>query len=291
MPSRNRHTCGPCGYSTASKRDYAKHLVTQKHRALGTDYPQAADIEREHACAGCGRAYKHRGSLYNHQRACAVKSESQWLREQVGELQALLKLVIPNVGDRVIRDNQIAVNVFLNERCAGAQPFGAFVERIQVSLDELLATNRLGFSRGISDILVDRLEKLEVTERPFHCVDPVEPRFYVKEGAGWEQDRGEKVTTAIGSIARKQVASIKEWEAEHPGWHEDPQQTEMYMSMVRTVTAGSNDSEIAGNQREAMKHVASASALRLTPPETAVEAANASGSISKGSRTRGGELR
>jgi hypothetical protein len=271
MPSRNRHTCGPCGYSTASKRDYEKHLATRKHHTLGPDAPPAVDPEREHVCAGCGRAYKHRGSLYNHQRSCSAKSESQWLREQVGELQALLKLVIPNVGDRVIRDNQIAVNVFLNERCGGAQPFGAFVERIQVSLDELLATSRLGFSRGISDILVDRLEKLEVTERPFHCVDPVEPCFYVKESAGWEQDRGEKVTTAIGSIARKQVASIKEWEAEHPGWHEDPHQTEMYMSMVRTVTAGSNDTEIAGNQREAMRHVASAGTLRLRPPVASLE--------------------
>lgn len=252
---------------------------------------QASDPEREHVCSGCGRAYKHRGSLYNHQRTCAAKSENQWLREQVGELQELLKLVIPNVGNRVIRDNHIAVNVFLNERCAEAQPFGAFVERIQVSLDELMATSRVGFSRGISDILVDRLGKLEVTERPFHCVDPVEPCFYVKESAGWEQDRGEKVTTAIGSIARKQVASIKEWEAAHPGWHEDHEQTEMYMSMVRTVTSGSSDREIAGNEREAMKHVASASALRLTPPEAAVEATNASGSISKGSRTRGGGLR
>lgn len=262
--------CENCDYSTSSKRDYEKHLSTRKHLS-GNKYVKIQPKSPLPFSCECGRTYKHRGSLYNHrkkcQQSCVVvppkeKSsndpEKEWLKEQIEEMRELMKMMIPKMGDQVIKDNKIAVNVFLNEQCKDAVNFADFVDQITVSIEDLLLTKQIGYSGGISNILIKHLNGMQVSDRPIHCSDQSQMKFHVKEVCGWNEDNGQCVDSAIATITHKQIATIKRWESAYPKWDEDPRQTEEYALMVRRVMGGSTDEEVLRNKKEIVRNVGDA---------------------------------
>jgi len=284
-----KFVCKACDYSTSSRKDFAKHERTRKHAlSVGCNKIQPKNPPSEPAgfeCI-CGKVYKHRGSLHTHRKKCATylanegaesthsqDAEKEWLREQVEEMRELMKLMIPKMGDHVIRDNKIAVNVFLNEKCKDAINFNDFVDRISVSLEDLLLTKQIGYSQGVSNILIRHLNGMAATDRPIHCTDQAKMRFYVKQMQGWNEEDGGTVGTAIASITQKQIATIKTWEAQFPNWHQNAAQTEEYATMVRRVMGGSTDAEVERNRVEILRKVSGAVGI-----DSAIAIANSSGS-------------
>lgn len=275
------YRCDACDYTTCSRKDFAKHERTRKHaHSKGYNQIQPKNPSSPYRCI-CGREYKHRGSLHNHKKTCSFvtaamqnpepvvitssdnqeDTEKEWLREQVAEMRELMKLMIPNIGDRVIKDNKIAVNVFLNEKCKDAVNFNDFVDRISVSLEDLLLTKQIGYSQGVSNILIRHLNDMAATDRPIHCSDQAKMRFYVKQMKGWNEEDSGTVGTAIASITQKQIATIKTWESQYPNWHRDAGQTEEYATMVRRVMGGSTDEEVEKNRNEIIRNVSGAVSL------------------------------
>ena len=72
--------CDKCDYSTCNKKDYNKHILTQKHKILTNDLqkspkipknPQLLGYEINNICE-CGNVYKHRQSLFNHKKKCLL---------------------------------------------------------------------------------------------------------------------------------------------------------------------------------------------------------------------------
>ena len=60
--------CKPCEYHTSNKKDYNKHLLTQKH-LHDKKHDKAEPSKREYLC-DCGKQYTHRASLWNHKKHC-----------------------------------------------------------------------------------------------------------------------------------------------------------------------------------------------------------------------------
>jgi hypothetical protein len=58
------YKCEFCEYETIKKCDYHKHLNTLKHN-VNTEYTTKLLI-----CKNCGKTYKHRSSLWRHQKTC-----------------------------------------------------------------------------------------------------------------------------------------------------------------------------------------------------------------------------
>ena len=297
--------CNACDYNTSSRRDFKKHLATRKH-AISKEYVQIQPKSPLRYRCECGRAYRHRGSLFNHRRKCdggaerevveasplpaadpqAVDADEEkaWLREQIKEMRELMKMMIPNIGDHVVKDNQIAVNVFLNDKCKDAVNFQDFVDQISVSIEDLLLTKRIGYSQGVSNILIRHLNDMHATDRPIHCSDRSKMRFYVKEVRGWNEDDGVSVGNAIASITQKQIATIKTWEAQYPNWHQHAGQTEEYATMVRRVMGGSTDEEVEKNRKEILRSVGGAVNLNsvLSLQNTVVSGGAASSNTTNG---------
>jgi len=72
-------TCLNCDYVTCNKKDYNKHISTQKHKILTNDLqkipkiPDCANsiVIKNNICE-CGNVYKHRQSLYKHKKFCEL---------------------------------------------------------------------------------------------------------------------------------------------------------------------------------------------------------------------------
>ena len=60
---------------------------------------------------------------------------------------------------------------FLNEQCKDALTMNQFIDSIQVTLDNLDVTKNKGISEGISNIIMENMNKLSIHERPVPCTD------------------------------------------------------------------------------------------------------------------------
>ena len=118
-----------------------------------------------------------------------------------------------------VNNNRFSINMFLNEQCKDAINFTEFIDKIEVSHEDLENNAQLGFVDGISKILVDNLKQLSVYERPIHCTDIKREIMYIKDDNEWQKEKAvvkEKLSQAIKSISRKSISSLLDWKQNNP---------------------------------------------------------------------------
>jgi hypothetical protein len=71
------YTCQPCAYQTTNKRDYDRHLLTQKHLDGGNIGKTPIKTLDGYSCPICKNTYKSRTSTYTHIAKCVVPINSQ----------------------------------------------------------------------------------------------------------------------------------------------------------------------------------------------------------------------
>jgi hypothetical protein len=75
-----QYLCEICNYFTYNKKDYNKHLLTNKHKITNfpnenlQKIPNETPIEKKFECI-CGKKYKHMSSLCQHKKKCKHKNE------------------------------------------------------------------------------------------------------------------------------------------------------------------------------------------------------------------------
>ena len=69
MINNGKYYCEKCHYNTNNKKDYNKHIFSQKHIRLTNNIPQNTNIPLKFICE-CGKTYKHRQSLHLHKKKC-----------------------------------------------------------------------------------------------------------------------------------------------------------------------------------------------------------------------------
>ena len=62
--------CKPCDYTTSSKKDFEKHILTKKHNNGEYNKITTKKSPEHNVVCDCGRTYNHRASLYNHKKTC-----------------------------------------------------------------------------------------------------------------------------------------------------------------------------------------------------------------------------
>ena len=110
------------------------------------------------------------------------------------------------------------LNFFLNEQCKDAINMSDFLENMELNLEDLTETGRLGYVGGISRILVNKLQELDVYKRPMHCTDMKRETLYIKENDEWEKqvNSKEKIKTIINKVANENCKNLPQWRDEHP---------------------------------------------------------------------------
>ena len=258
--------CKCCNYNTSNKKDYNKHLLTAKHKK---EADGSINKPRYYICEFCEKQYKSRGSFWKHQQKCdrvpytqeilpetsTKTSDSQLIIELLKQNQELQKQLIEAVktgGQHIenqtnINNNQkFNLNFFLNEQCKDAINMSDFIENMELDIEDLTETGRLGYVGGISRILINKLQELDIYKRPLHCTDMKRETLYIRENDEWEKQVNpkDKMGKIIGQVANKNCRNIPRWTEEHPEYQvfDSPQNME-YMIMTQAVLGGFGEEE------------------------------------------------
>ena len=144
------------------------------------------------------------------------------LIKQNRELQQQLIVSNQTINNNTINNNQkFNINIFLNEQCKNAINFSDFIEKIQVSHDDLENNARLGFVQGMTKIITDNLNQLTLYQRPIHCTDVKRDKMYIRDENKWEREQEkvkEKIYSGIREICCKSIGSLNNWKHENPDY-------------------------------------------------------------------------
>ena len=290
------YACLNCHYNTLNKKDYIKHLTTQKHKNnenTNDTNDKSQKIPTAFQCA-CGKVYKHKPSLYNHKKKCNyIESEIKVIKEDATNLSAeniedrilkdesnvdykklLLSLVndnkdmkniifeqqkqigelLPKIGNTInnttnnMTKNKFNINVFLNEHCKDAISIEKFIDSIEISLKNLLTTSNKGLGQGITNLIIDNMNKLSLYERPLHCTDKKRETLYIKSddpgsaNSSWKKDNEhEELNLAIRKLSHKQIQSIKEWTDANPNYMSNDLLKDEYIKLITKCSSDINE--------------------------------------------------
>ena len=264
----NKFYCEKCNFNTSRKSHYEKHLLTEKHKYLQNN--DAVATKKKYVC-DCGKEYNYRQSLYNHRKTCKGEkkeniiiqsenkdemkelvfkliSENQELKNTVlqenKELRKQISELIPKVGNTINSNNKqkFNINVFLNEKCKDAISMDEFIDKIEVSMKNLLTTKEKGQVYGISNIIMENMNKLSLYERPLHCTDKKRETLYIKNNE-WEKDENKQhINKALKKVEKKQFKNIQLWLDEHPNYMNNSKQQEEFAQIIRECGKSIDDS-------------------------------------------------
>jgi len=181
--------------------------------------------------------------------------QSKQIQEQQNDNQQLQKQLIDavkisgsHIENQTINNNnqKFNLNFFLNEQCKDAINMSEFIDNMELDIEDLTETGRLGYVGGISRILVNKLQELDIYKRPLHCTDMKRETLYIKENDEWSKDDNSKkrMTSLIGKVANKNCRNLNKWTDNHPEYQvfDSPDNME-YMRLTQTVLGGLGEQE------------------------------------------------
>ena len=155
--------------------------------------------------------------------------------EENKEMRKTIQGMIPKISGDVNshNTNNVNVNVFLNEQCKDALNIMDFVKSLQLQLQDLETTGKLGTVEGTSKIFINGLKELEITKRPIHCSNIQTETLYVKDNDTWEKDNDnkDKMKMAIDEVSRANLRQLPKWVTQNKSFLED----EEYMKVISNI--------------------------------------------------------
>ena len=265
--------CEMCNFKCSKKGDFNRHLSTNKHNILTNPNSfTSKNIDKQYKC-NCGKIYKHMSSLCAHNKKCNFDESiiinekdaiiTQLLQQNSELQQSIIKLSQEKIVNNSITTNSnnknFNLNFFLNETCKNAMNISEFVSSIKVNLDDLEYTGRQGYIKGISNIILNNLQKLEQHDRPLHCNDLKREILYIKDNDKWEKESDKKpiLTKAIKIIANENIKQIKHWKEKYPDCTDaDSKKNNLYLKIVSNSMNGLTEEESHRNIDKIISNVA-----------------------------------
>ena len=179
-------------------------------------------------------------------RGMMVEQQKSMVEQQktIMEQSKQMTEIIPKIGNNnsttnnnTINNNQrVSINVFLNEKCKDAINMSDFIKSISVSLEQLDFTKTQGLEKGISQVIMDNMNKLSLYERPMHCTDTKRETIYIKENDQWEKDKDKsKLKNAIRKTSNKNYTALSNWTKDNPDFMKDDDKQMFYARAMSTL--------------------------------------------------------
>lgn len=216
-----------------------------------------------HKCNSCGNIYKHKSSLCRHRKSCVLTTELisatkateisemqtkailyDKQKDDIAELKSLVRQVAGNQTPTTNIHNNLNINIILDTKCKDAMNISDFVDRLHLSLDDLLYTGNNGYIEGVSNIFIRGLNELEPNKRPIQCSDERGNHLYIRDDNKWEKDGdGKMLDTQIDAVSKKHIDILKAWEDAHPNWQNSEKETNTYILLVEQMMGGRSEQE------------------------------------------------
>jgi|LakMenEpi03Aug12_release.lakeMendotaPanAssembly.Ray.scaffolds.fasta_scaffold522197_1 hypothetical protein len=285
-------SCLICNYNTSNSKDYNKHCLTQKHKRLTNTNilsPISPINPKLYNCV-CGNVYKHMSSLCKHKKTCCCKinttdkeddDENMYQGINIKDKDALVLHLLKQNGELQNKIIEIAsytnitntnslnnnnnnnktfnLQFFLNDTCKNAMNITDFVSNIKLDLNDLENTGRQGYIQGITNIILKNLNNLEQHMRPLHCSDFKREVLYIKDNNEWTKETNNKpiLTTAIKTIANKNIKQINQWKDTYPDCvKSDSKKNDLYLKIVSNSMNGLTKEEGEHNINKIITNIA-----------------------------------
>lgn len=266
--SKKTFHCKKCKFVSYNKKDFGKHCKTQKHlttlffcSGCGKKYKYMSGLSRHKiTCVEYEEEQLVNDSsieIYNDtvddkcddkcdnekDNNCntnmkdlinIIKKQQQQITESHKMIEKVITETVPKIGNN--NNNNISINVYLNEKCKNAMNLTDFVDKINVSLEDLMYTQHHGHTEGLANIFTKQLKDMNPMERPIHCSDSKRLQFYVKDDNTWHKDEKHiKIDKTINDVKIKQMKKLKQWEDVHPGYLADDNLLNAWQILVREI--------------------------------------------------------
>ena len=174
------------------------------------------------------------------------QEENQELQKQLIQAVKVNGSHIENQTNINNNHQKFNLNFFLNEQCKDAINMSDFLENMELDMEDLTETGRLGYVGGISRILVNKLQELDVYKRPLHCTDMKRETLYIKENDEWakEDNSKDKLKEIVDKVSNKNCRNIKQWTDQHPEYQLfDSSENMEYIKLCGAVLGGLGEEE------------------------------------------------
>jgi len=270
--------CQTCHFKCCKKGDWNRHILSSKHKNVDKMLTNVyADDIKPYKCE-CGKMYKHRQSLHVHKQTCITKDEinkelhdkdlidyllkensefKEMLLEQNKMMVELAKTSQTNNSNNNIMNNSnnhshnktFNLNLFLNETCKDAMNIMDFINSLQLQVSDLENVGKVGYVKGLSNIIIKNLKALDVEKRPVHCTDTKREIIYVKDNDEWQKETSEKpkLRKALKLLAHKNIKMLPVYREKYPDCEEwNSKKCNEYNKIVSEAMGGEyNDDEIS----------------------------------------------
>jgi len=250
-----------------------------RHKETNMETVEIKKTNNQYICKNCQKKYKTKSGLWKHEKYCNYNKEEQLiesgenkdelksliikimtdssekmnflmnenkeLRNQLKEQNQQITELIPKVGNNNNNNNlkqKFNINVFLNEKCKDALSMDEFIDKIEISMKNLLTTKEKGQAEGISNIIMENMNKLSLYERPLHCTDKKRETLYIKNNE-WEKDENkEHINKALKKVEKKQLKNVQVWLDKHPNYMNNSREQEEFAEIIRECGKSIDDS-------------------------------------------------
>jgi len=263
---RTIYSCEKCIFRTVRKNDYSKHLLTSKHKktTINNDITQKTSTTL-YVCENCDKPHNDRAGLWRHKKKCVAAKvvdpsykelmmmlvkDNQVLIKDNQELKTMMVEVIKNGTHNTTinntnsnNNNTFNLNFFLNETCKDAMNLEDFIKSIEWRFADLEMVGDMGFAKGVSKLIIDKLNLLAENKRPIHCTDVKREVMYVRDDDKWEKEQEGNPTLrhAVKQVSHHTVVVpvLKEYRDQNPGCNmPDSSLSTKYGQIITEVICG-----------------------------------------------------
>ena len=188
--------------------------------------------------------------------------QSGLIQQQMENTEEILDTVKNAKGNTI--NNNININFFLNDTCKDAMNIADFIDTLKIGMGDLDNFGKGGFIEGVSNVIIKRLNELEVAERPIHCTDLKRKSLYLKDKDTWNKEEPgmNNMKKMIDSVRHKNMMKLPEWQEENPSSRVlSTSKHREYMTIANKVMGGGTDAEDEHNYKSIINKVSGATVL------------------------------
>ena len=285
-----KFTCEKCDFGCSKQSYWDRHIITAKHIKLTNINNVVSTDKKElltYICNVCAREYKSRVGLWKHSKKCEITKppevkETKLYEKHDNDMKMLTTLILDLVKSNTDLQKQMMevcknginnnstvnsnnhnktfnMQFFLNEQCKDAMNIMDFVNSMTLEFSDLEEVGNVGYVEGISNIIIRKLNELDIYKRPIHCSDSKREIMYVKDENIWEKENStyDKLRKAIKHVTCKNSAMLGPWSKEHPQCMNNQHRlNDVYVKMIGQCMGGKESFEESENK--IMKKIAKA---------------------------------